>query len=229
MLSDVLNSTTETIKIVKNQRCQDGPGDIQPMIEVYRGTNPVALIQLLNHERDEILAVVRAAAAGFDADAVTTCFETYAGRQNDTLNPLTGQVWGDGEMQDVAANHDGIAKGWVREALGITAVNRAGDYMFAHLPYHYAPHLLWGQAGIASTFEQGEAIIVGYMPKRLIAAMALPSMGVTSGRAARMNRTDRDLATAAFIGTMVEARVGLYAEADQADRITALRKFSTPM
>lgn len=99
--------------------------DIKMIVEGFRGDRPVIMLMPLDTGRDEVLRAGYAAATMFGCDTLSITHESW--QTGERLNPLTGKDWEVGDMQDLAENHDGIAKGWIAEALMSYAVNRAGD------------------------------------------------------------------------------------------------------
>ncbi len=79
--------------------------------------------------------VARVAAAAFGAHELVLVSDTYQATGPDRLNPLTGKTWRPGEMQDIADNHDGIARGLVHEALMVYICGPAQPDRMICLPY----------------------------------------------------------------------------------------------
>jgi hypothetical protein len=104
----------------------DDRPDIAPQLVGWRGDHTVALMMPVNGAREIILRAARILAVGFGCDVIAVTTEGW-GATDPEKNPVTGKPWEHGEMEDVALNHDGLAKGWITEFLSTTVVNRAGD------------------------------------------------------------------------------------------------------
>jgi len=88
-----------------------------PMVMVIRDGRIVAQVLPSEGAGAVIAKTARVAGAAFGADELVLVSDTYLAIGADPLNPLTGQQWRSGEMQDLAENHDGIARGLVSEGL----------------------------------------------------------------------------------------------------------------
>lgn len=153
-IGDALDKATASVRTVKERHVRQVKGkpghtDIQTVIESYRGDDLVATV-FLPPDRDAMLEAAWIAARGFSADVIAVTMETYQGTATTTgddreawdrgeipqmLNPLTGKPLEQGDLTDLALNHDGIARGWVTEALVTQVLNRAGDSKFVTQPY----------------------------------------------------------------------------------------------
>ncbi len=210
-------------------------------IEVIRGDDSIALVTIDGLSREVLLRAARMTGSGFDADTLVLSFETLASVNDPddvaaamagderaqarlNINPITGRVYEHGEMQDVVDNHDALAKGWVTEQVTIVGVNRVGDVQMACLPYHYAgggKHLMWDEPKPAF----GES--VGYIPDALAAGMQAPSASQLYGVVFPEQALDRDKRDIATVKYLQNNRIGaaiLFADADQQDRLRALRR-----
>lgn len=146
-LAEALDRAVETVRGVKEQRVARGGTDVDSCLAVYRGDDLAALIfPELPQNRDAMLWCARMAAGGFCADVIALTMETWYASAGRTTNPLTGKQWGPGEMQDAADNHDGVAKGWIADALMVQVYNRAGDTAQITMPYSIKKRrVLWGE------------------------------------------------------------------------------------
>lgn len=106
-----------------------------PMVMVIRDGRMVA--QIIPGEGDGAIVAktARVAAASFGADELLLVNDTYMADGPDRLNPVTGREWQHGDMEDLVHNHDGIAKGWVTEALMVLVTGRDQPDHMASLPY----------------------------------------------------------------------------------------------
>lgn len=98
---------------------------ITPYVQGYRGKDPVVRFVTALQDRDQALVGVKIAAIGFGCDIVALVIDTWSARTKE--NPVTGQEWKQGDMQDLVENHQGLEKGWIGEGLTIHIINRAGD------------------------------------------------------------------------------------------------------
>lgn len=180
-LAEAAEGAVEIAKGAKEARVlEDGPGDIHPQLMCWRGDDPVAILILRQHIRDEILKAFRVCAIGFSPDIMATIFETYTANYENTpehlrgKNPRTGKDWDEGGMQLEAAMHGGLEKGYVHEALAVSVVNRAGDHIFVTLPFHYVENrLTWDDSITINTLAQ-DGELTGIMPKSMLRAMNAP-------------------------------------------------------
>lgn len=108
-------------------------GQFAPMIIAFRQGTMICMAVPGEGAGRVIAATARAMASGFHADSIMITSDTYGANRLD--NPLTGERWATGEMEDVALNHDGIAKGWVHEALILNVLAREGRQLLRLLPY----------------------------------------------------------------------------------------------
>lgn len=169
---DALESATDAIRGTKEHAVKTGQGDLLPTIVAYRGDQMVALIQGSAIDRDQMLNLVYIAASGYEADVVATAFETWIAH-NLAENPLTGRPWVPGDMQDLVENHDGRAKGWIVDALMISAVNRAGDFRARTVPYRTKGRRVeWIEGGT----QPDEVAFEGYIADQMRQTMLAPPM-----------------------------------------------------
>lgn len=114
--------------------------DLGPVVQGWRGTEPVALFLPRHIDRDQALIAARAAAVGFGCDIIAVTSDGWAPTKDHVeANPVTGEDWGPGEMQALVEEHQGIERGIIREALTTIVVNRAGDVAGAVRPYLVSP------------------------------------------------------------------------------------------
>lgn len=127
-------------------------------------------------------------ADGFGADEIVIIADTYmhcGELASAGTNPVTGQPWAMGDLENLVTHHDGIAKGWVTEALSVLVVPR-GEQSRAlwTLPYFREPDgktLTWGDPqdesaeGGRLTHVYGQSPLPK-MPDRTVTAM-LASVG----------------------------------------------------
>jgi len=108
-------------------------GQFAPMVIAFRQETMICMAVPGAGDGRVVAATARLMASGFHADSVMVTSDTYGANQLD--NPLTGRRWRAGEMEDVALNHDGIAQGWVHEALIVNVIAREGRQLLRMLPY----------------------------------------------------------------------------------------------
>lgn len=124
-----------------------------PALFVQREDERVALCLCPQNSRERVLALAQLSAIGFQPSHIVLVMDTWQTPRG--LNPVTGEPWQYGEMADLAEHHDGIAKGWVSEALSAVMVDRKGSKMLWELPYRVTddviawspPELMEGAGG----------------------------------------------------------------------------------
>lgn len=241
-LSEIQKLSLETARELKETavRHEGGRCDIHPQLVVYRGNDPVAMVFLKDHIRDEILRVFRLCAWGFAADSISSLFETYmagygegASREAAVqgLNPRTGKPWGEGGMQREAELFDGVEKGLVTEAIAVTTVNRAGDAAFGTMPFRYdGDRLVWDElANSNSTADGSGGRVSGAMIRQMTRAMnAAPIETVERQLALRTTIHARDVWCARFLMENVECQVVLVST-DDPERIATIAQAGEPL
>jgi hypothetical protein len=147
VIAEQLAAVTELARYLKAAAAGRPDPNLPAQIAVYRGLDPVAIVMVGHHERDVILSAAHVAAWGFGPDVLALLIETWCAQDDAArANPLTGQAWGPGEMQDAVQNHGALEKGWISDALMVTVHNRAGDIAAASLPYRIVRHeVVWGE------------------------------------------------------------------------------------
>lgn len=251
--SEVLDELRHIALGQKEKACAKRPMDIETLLCGFRGNDLVAFV-VCPVDRDRMLMAAGMMAVGMSVDVIGSVFETYtAGYDlaNDPErsgqlegldeaeiqaklkewgivvgNPLTGKEWGKNEMQDVADNHGGIEKGWVSEAICLSAVNRAGDVALATLKYHYVGgrYLSWEDP--IQNFDTGNGdgqALGGFVFDEMRRFMNLPAVSVTMPPDFPLDEDDRDVATAQWL-TRKGFTVLLAASRDQKYRISKLRR-----
>ena len=108
-----------------------------PMIVVERGDETVATITPPMGDGQTIYTFAQIAADSYLADGMILVIDTYA--TNDLTNPYTMQPWKRGEMEDLAVNHNGVQRGWVRDAIMLLFLTRGGAPAMFTLPYAVTP------------------------------------------------------------------------------------------
>jgi hypothetical protein len=104
-----------------------------PMIMVVRGGETVAHIIPPSGDGQMIHRIAHLAADGYLADEIIIVTDTYSARE--LFNPYTFKPWQRGELEDLAVNHNGVERGWVRDALMLLFVRRVGKPSMYTLPY----------------------------------------------------------------------------------------------
>jgi hypothetical protein len=146
-----------------------GATDISPVIQGWRGAQPVVLLAPARVNRDDALYAARLAAVGFGCDILSFTVEGWQAADPER-NPTTGKLWGPGEMQRAVEEEGALEAGWITEALTTNVVNRAGDVLGAVLPYRVDPRvsalditsygLEWGQQpDLAQEAEWGGLVV----------------------------------------------------------------------
>lgn len=141
-IQEALNSACAAVRNVKEtqvRQCyKSGRTDINTFIQAYRGDETVALVSLPPH-RDRMLEAAWFAASGFSADVIAVSHDSWGVvGEHAQANPITGKPWVSGDMAELVAEHDAIAKGWIHETILTMVLNRAGDEADARLPYRIA-------------------------------------------------------------------------------------------
>lgn len=96
--------------------------DTNPMLIAVRDGLPFALLE--SPAVGGLLDLAAIAARGYGAEALALVFEGVVPAAE--VNPFTGRPWQRGEADDCRRSHDGIANGWVHEALVISIVTWDG-------------------------------------------------------------------------------------------------------
>lgn len=159
--------------------------DVPPWLTGWRGDHPVISMMPVNGDRDIILHAAHIMTRAFGCDVVATNNETWMATDA-ANNPLTGKRWEHGEMEDVALNHDGLAKGWITEAMTLMVVNRAGDIATAILRFVTTQHtnalgitswtIEWGEESRWTSDDVADGQVTGLIPETLVEFMNEPDM-----------------------------------------------------
>lgn len=226
-IQEALDKATTGARFVKERHVRDVKGrpgrtDINTFIECYRGNHLVATV-MLRPDRDAMLEAAWFASRGFSADVVSVTMETWQraakfgpdGEPESMVNPLTGRPIEQGDLGDLAMNHDGIARGWVVEALVTQVLNRAGDTLAAVQPYRIEGRQVeWleppGGGEQPDRFE-------GFVPDELGRAMQETtldqiigatglSLGAIPGLSEEQARAHADIATVKVLGEKMADR-----------------------
>lgn len=129
-----MNVIEQLEEILEHQRerkevwVEDNPEtpDMPTLVMAYRDDELV--MQAACHaDRDKMLELANVVAFGSVAQALVCSFETYGTELKE--NPITGDPWEQGEMQYLAHHYDGFKKGWVHEAMSISAYDREGNFV----------------------------------------------------------------------------------------------------
>jgi hypothetical protein len=158
--------------------------DIPPILVGFRGDHPVAMMMPTGGARDTILQAGKLLIVGMGCDTVSVSTEGWRATDPHT-NPVTGEPWEHGQMEDVAYNHDGLAKGWITEMLNIMTVNRAGDLAAGLIEFTVTMStnafgipswtLSWGEESRWDS-DGKDGTVGGVIPEELIAMMNLPDL-----------------------------------------------------
>lgn len=183
-LTGILEDAVERVRTIKANRAKRyDDHNIPSTVLAFRGDDLIAQIWPERAvDRDALLGCVLAAAVGFAADVLVTVHETWYATVLE--NPVTGKAWRAREMQDVAERHDGVARGWVTDAVMVVAYNRAGDLRGRSLPYRVAGRRLqwlehpdWDELVTEANFS-------GYLFEQIQRALARPTIWQALYRAA---------------------------------------------
>lgn len=214
LIQEAMRRATAHARTVKEEHVRRVKGkvgrtDIMTFIEFYRGDDVVAVLWH-QPDRDTMLDAVWLGAAGFSADVVAVTMETFHTTLSE--NPVTGRTWGSGEMAEVAAEHDGLAKGWVVETLVTEVANRAGDSRQVLQGYVIAGRTVeWVDE---QDSEEMGAEVGGVVPETILAAMNNASLAQEIARLEitpdRLGLSGERMQTHADIATVkvLEAKLG---------------------
>lgn len=233
MLETILGQAADIARVdkegqVRRARGLVGERELPFTVVTWRGDQAIAVGRTADCNRDDSLHLARMAAGGFDADSLVLVVDAYMrwdpkGAPDAGLNPLTGEEWAPGEMQHAVENHGALEKGWLRESLWLTAVNRAGDAMGLGLPYVVTKkHVEWDPPQTMST-EDG-AVLMGHVPDTLRRIMRQPTFSSminawelkngSFGIEEEERRATQDAMTVQFIAAQIPgAMVGVFVEA----------------
>jgi hypothetical protein len=149
-----------------------GATDIAPVVQGWRGSQPVVLLAPARMNPDDALYAARLAAVGFGCDILSFTTEGWQAADPER-NPTTGRPWGPGEMQRAVEEEGALEAGWITEALTTNVVNRAGDVLGAVLPYRVdrrlsalgitSYSLQWGQQPNLSRDAEWGGLLVDHL------------------------------------------------------------------
>lgn len=180
------------------------PPVYRPVVEGFRGDEPVVVMIPSKVDRDAALHAARIQAVGFGCDviAVTTDARRPVGDYI-FFNPVTGRrtrredresAWGPGEMQQAALEHGALEKGWLTDTLMTTVVNRAGDMRLVSQDYRTSRRttalgivsweITWAEGLPALDTRDSEAEASGIIPEALVDYMNEVPIDVMMGRLA---------------------------------------------
>lgn len=220
-LKDFLNHGTAIATGTKEHATRKGPADTNPTIITYRGHEPIAVITLPGgHDVQWMMNACAMAATSFEADVLTFIAEAWASPTVEKAHPITGEDLVRGDMDQLAADPAMRERLHLQELIGVSVINRAGDFLYAGRIYRYSgKHLVWESEAIVSPSDYG------YIPRRLREIMAEPTLSVTMEDIHQYgDRNDLDVMVAEQITERLHSHVILFA--DTAD-IARLRKFRT--
>lgn len=124
-----------------------------PSVTLFRDHSPVATV--VPPTMGTLWTVARLAAGGFNAEHLLIVTDAYEGLTPKGLSPLTGEMWAPGEMDHVANDHDGIAQGWVTEALSLLLLGRDGSQNGVLVPYTRTEDGVLWSGKFATTEDSG--------------------------------------------------------------------------
>ncbi len=253
-LEDAITDNQPIARRMLEYAISRGENGMPHLVALYRGDDHVALL-VIKGDSTTVVPAAQLAILGLDADlavVITDSYTVFCDRHHDQadidgllaeadwcphlINPTTGRKWGRGEMEKVAREHDGVAKGWVHEILCCNAFNRAGDVASVVMPYQRAgikrDRVVWTEIR-----EWGES--TGYIRDSLVGIMNTPSTTTLLQRFSGMsvqeledrfggwNREDRDFYTGKIISSEFgdDVHMALLAHPDDADRVRRLRAY----
>lgn len=189
-LRDAIEASIGRVKFMKENSVAEhtvregADTDLLPIIEGWRGEAPVVTLMPHVVDRESTLGAAKLAAVGYGCDLIVVTSEGWhPTAEHHDINPITGQPWGPGQMQDVAEHHQGLERGIIAEALTVVAVNKAGDVVGTVLDYKIVP----GEANLTvewapdpffadNTEEDAKTRFEGYMADRLVEFMEQPNL-----------------------------------------------------
>lgn len=191
VIRKLVNEAADQARRLKEMECEDNHDRdrrpaLRPSIQGWRGADPVALMIPSQVDRDAGLRAAYLCATGFGCDSIAFSVDTWSATT--MTNPLTKKRWGPREMQDLADNHDGVAKGWISDGLSTFVVNRAGDLASVMQRYtlkgrdnpllgRWVWSVTWGERYSDDALEPGAPDkIDGLVPEALISYMNLPTL-----------------------------------------------------
>jgi hypothetical protein len=138
LLTTLVKPAQETFVSMVTPKALGGEGGaFAPVINAYRGRHCICMAIPGDGDGQRIASTARTMAVGFEADAVAISTDSYV--SDHQQNPMTGQPWNYGAMELLADQHDGIARGWVKEALMIAVYRHDGHAVMCELPYVRQP------------------------------------------------------------------------------------------
>lgn len=161
---------------VRSVNGRKGETDLLTKIDAFRGNELVASA-FAPPNRDKMLHLCSIMSRGLGADVMTMTYETWS-TKHAAKHPLTGEQWKAGDLQDLAENHDGLAKGYVHECLMTSGVNRAGDHDAISRQYVIEKRKVNWLSGLDLDSHLGGEMS-GLVPDMLTKIMAEPPADVT--------------------------------------------------
>jgi hypothetical protein len=138
-VAEVLQAATISAKKAKVISARQKQIVLPTSVVCFRGGVPVAMVQRdVTAGSAEVVTMTTLAANGFGADLIVVTVETWfavgelAGRGT---NPVTGNRYQRGDMQDLVENHHGRERGWVLDAIVITVADRDGHQETELIPF----------------------------------------------------------------------------------------------
>jgi hypothetical protein len=232
---EFLDNLERSARATKAAITKKGPRDLAPYVVAHRGEHPVGVVTIPKHDPALILQVAGFCANAFDADNIGIVFETYQSAHGPdesmwNINPMTGRMWVQGEMDEAVKHHDAIGKGWINEAVSLAVINRAGDYGMTVLPFKYVgnKYLHWlDEQGWSTKDDKVADATTGYFPETMRRFMTKPSLDHTMpAHLAHLDRDQRDLGAAQYLSAHGCA-VHMYALATDEKRMRTMGQDGT--
>lgn len=122
-------------------------------------------------DRDKMLTLANLLAFGTACNEIAASFETLQSHLE--KNPVTELDWGPEEMAQLAAEYDGKKKGWVHDALMLTAYDRDGNHFTASLEWTVEDgKVVWGEEHVYLSTDEGGAKQAGVVHDAFVQIMA---------------------------------------------------------
>jgi hypothetical protein len=192
-----VTDVADRAKLIKGEMVAAAPpgfsDDLCPTVLFERDGLHLAVAVAPHVERDEGLNIVSLGTPGFGATEIGFTVDAHYTRS--PFNPLTGEAWGEGEMQELCDHHSGCEIGVTTDCLMVMVFGRDGKTSWANLPYHIDKKS--GTVHWLPTEEYPDDIEVrGLVPDTIRAALAIPPVPCPA--------EDRDWADAVVATTIIE-------------------------
>lgn len=231
-----LGLVTRAAKALKEEAArQHGAGpeaNLSNDVLAYRGGRLMAMVRIQGHlDRDMALQAVDFAAKGWGADVVAMLLETWQSTLD--TNPVTGKPWGPREMTDLAENHDGVAKGWIRDAVSVFAVDRTGEIASDNLLYRWFGNQLVWEPEDRGPITQHRGYLVDRMRDAMTAPVFDPETEALPGDLQATDAVERraltDAGFAAVLQRVIPCTIAFVIDADNPEDLRRARMIRSVM